>query len=137
MPEITGILETSLYVADLDRSARFYEEVLGFQKMFTDERLCAMSVLGNEVLLLLKQGASKKPVTIAVGVMPPHDGGGQLHLAFSCSADELPKWEARLAAMNVAIESRIHWERGGTSLYFRDPDANLIELATPGIWPIY
>ena len=137
MPEITDILETSLYVDDLARAATFYESVFGFQRMFTDDRLCALSVLGRQVLLLFKQGASTQPVKIPVGVMPPHDGRGQLHLAFSCAAEQLPQWEARLTAMQIAIESRIHWERGGTSIYFRDPDANLIELATPGIWPIY
>ncbi|MDQ3753396.1 MAG: glyoxalase, partial [Acidobacteriota bacterium] len=29
------------------------------------------------------------------------------------------------------------WNRGGTSLYFRDPDNHLLELATPGLWAIY
>ncbi|PYU59508.1 MAG: glyoxalase, partial [Acidobacteria bacterium] len=29
------------------------------------------------------------------------------------------------------------WELGGWSLYFRDPDRHLIELATPGTWSIY
>ena len=137
MPNITGVLETSLYVSDVNRAGRFYEQVFGFQRMFADERLCALAVVGKQMLLLFARGASVEPIPLAGGIMPPHDGHGPMHLAFACSADELPKWEAHLAAHEVPIESRIHWERGGTSIYFRDPDENLIELATPGIWPIY
>jgi catechol 2,3-dioxygenase-like lactoylglutathione lyase family enzyme len=37
----------------------------------------------------------------------------------------------------VEIISRMSWPRGGESLYFRDPDNHVLELATPGIWPIY
>ena|SRR5258708_4406456 len=33
----------------------------------------------------------------------------------------------------IAIESKVRWERGGQSLYFGDPDGNLLELATPGL----
>jgi len=51
-------------------------------------------------------------------------------------ADE-SSWETRLAKLGIAIESRVRWERGGTSLYFRDPDGRSVELATPGIWPSY
>jgi catechol 2,3-dioxygenase-like lactoylglutathione lyase family enzyme len=137
MPRITGVLETSLYISDLLRAARFYEEVLGFQRMFSDDRLCALAVSDKQVLLLFKLGASIEETHLAGGVMPPHDGSGQLHLAFSCTADELPAWEKQLHSHGVPVESRIRWERGGASIYFRDPDENLIELATPGIWPIY
>ncbi|HEY2762067.1 MAG TPA: VOC family protein [Pirellulales bacterium] len=137
MPKLNGILETSLYVADVDRSARFYESLFGFARMFTDNRLCAMSILGNQVLLLFLRGASVEPVPLAGGVLPPHDGSGTTHLAFACTAGELQQWEKRLSELEVPVESRVAWERGGHSIYFRDPDENLIELATPGIWPIY
>jgi catechol 2,3-dioxygenase-like lactoylglutathione lyase family enzyme len=50
---------------------------------------------------------------------------------------ELGAWSAHLEAQNVAVESRITWPRGGTSLYFRDPDGHSIEVATPGLWPSY
>src|SRR5262249_15222261 len=137
MPKVTGILETSLYVSDLDRAANFYQQIFGFTRMFADDRLCALSVEGKEVLLLFLRGASIEPMPLAGGILPPHDGQGSLHLAFACTAEELPRWEAHLAAFEVPVESRIRWERGGTSIYFRDPDENLIEFATPGIWPIY
>ena len=36
-----------------------------------------------------------------------------------------------------AIEGRTVWSRGGHSIYFRDPDGHLVELATPGLWATY
>ena len=49
----------------------------------------------------------------------------------------IPAWEARLEAEGVPVEGRMTWGRGGQSLYFRDPDGHLGELATPGVWAIY
>lgn len=135
MATIRGILETSLYVADVQRSAAFYESLFGLTRMTEDARFCALRVPTDQVLLLFKLGESAHPMPTSGGIIPPHDGHGQLHLAFSCSHEELPDWEARVAAMNVTIESRVRWPRGGTSIYFRDPDGHLVEIATPGVWP--
>ena len=71
------------------------------------------------------------------GTIPPHDGQGPLHIGFAISADELAAWEDRLLERGIAVESRITWSRGGTSLYFRDPDGHLLELLTPGLWATY
>jgi catechol 2,3-dioxygenase-like lactoylglutathione lyase family enzyme len=49
----------------------------------------------------------------------------------------MAEWEGRLQERGIPIESRTTWSRGGTSLYFRDPDGHLLELATPGLWETY
>lgn len=137
MPELSGVLETALYVDDLARSAEFYKRVFAFETLFSDERLCALNVAGRQVLLLFLKGASREPMKTAGGVIPPNDGDGELHLAFAIPAERLEEWERHLAKEGVHIESRVRWSRGGVSLYFRDPDRHLIELVTPGIWSIY
>ena len=137
MPQIKRILETALYVEDLERSESFYQSIFEFEVLFSDQRLCAMSVLNQQVLLLFLKGASTVATVIPGGVIPPTDGDGQMHLAFAIEPSELTRWEKWLAENNVEIESTVKWERGGTSLYFRDPDGNLLELATPGLWAIY
>ena len=76
-------------------------------------------------------------VTLPGGVIPPHGGSGHLHFAFAIPAEDLRAWEQRLGEAGVKIESRVKWLRGGESLYFRDPDDHLVELATPGIWATY
>ncbi len=137
MPRVSGILETCLYVADMEQSARFYERLFGFRRMLSNDRICAFNVSDRNVLILFLQGGTSEPVQLPGGILPPHDGSGQTHFAFAIPADDLAAWEKRLAENGVAIESRVHWEPGGDSLYFRDPDGHLVELATPGIWPIY
>ena len=137
MPQLTGVLETSLYVEDLERSIRFYLEVMQFQKLVGDERFCALQAARQQVLLLFKKGASTEPMVIDGGVIPPHDASGQMHLAFAISAQELEPWERWLEQHQVVIESKVRWERGGQSIYFRDPDGHLLELVTPGCWAIY
>src|SRR6266566_4958780 len=48
------LLETVLYVDDLDRACAFYEEVLGLACIHTDQRLHAYDVGGQGVLLLFR-----------------------------------------------------------------------------------
>jgi catechol 2,3-dioxygenase-like lactoylglutathione lyase family enzyme len=128
-----GILETSLYVDDMDRARHFYEDVFGLSTMFASERLCALDVNGRSVLLLFRRGMSLDPGQFGA----PHDGSGPLHFAFAIATEELPAWEERLRLHGVVVEQRTTWPRGGQSLYFRDPDGHLGELATPGVWPMY
>ena len=137
IPALSGVLETSLYVDDVGRAAEFYRSLFGFEILVQDQRFCGMSVAGKQVLLLFRKGSSTTITAVPGGNIPPHDGAGELHLAFSVPAAELAGWEARLAALDVLIESRVVWERGGQSVYFRDPDRNLVELVTPGCWQIY
>lgn len=136
-PKLDAVLETSLYVADMNVSVEFYHTVFGFETLNADERFCAFNVSNRQVLLLFRRGATTEPMVISGGVIPPHDGTGQLHLAFAIPAAEVTAWESWLSEKSIAIESIVHWERGGTSLYFRDPDGHLLELVTPGLWAIY
>jgi catechol 2,3-dioxygenase-like lactoylglutathione lyase family enzyme len=130
-PKLDGILESSLYVDDLPRSVRFYQDIFGFP-VISDfgERGCAMHAGPRQVLLLFKKGASR-------AIVSPHDGDGELHIAFAVPAAELAAWESWLAKKGIALEEKRSWELGGWSLYFRDPDRHLLELATPGVWSVY
>jgi len=130
-PQTDGILESSLYVSDVRRSVRFYQEIFGFPVISEfGERGCAMQAGPSQVLLLFKKGASR-------AIRSPHDGEGELHLAFAIPLDELANWESWLQRRGIAIEEKRPWESGGWSLYFRDPDRHLLELATPGTWSVY
>lgn len=129
-----SIAESVLYVDDLDRSVEFYTRLLNSNVVRRDERFAALRIAVGQVLLLFRRGASSQPQVKDFGTVPPHDGNGQLHVCFGIGADEVNAWEAKLASLEVAIESRINWPGGAISLYFRDPDSNAVELATSGLW---
>ena len=136
-PRLDGVLETALYVDDMARARAFYEGVMGLPALVVDERLAAYDAGRQSVLLLFKRGATLETVHMPGGTIPPHDGHGPLHFAFAIPADQLAAWEARFAQHGIAIEGHTDWPRGGHSLYVRDPDGHLLELATPGLWTTY
>lgn len=137
IPRIARVLETAIYVDDLDRAATFYRDVLGLRELLSNPRLAVFDAGRSTILLVFHRGGSAAGADTPTGRIPPHDGHGPAHFAFAVDADQLSAWEARLAQFDVAIESRVVWERGGQSLYFRDPDGHSVELATPGVWATY
>ena len=138
-PVIHGVVETILYTDDLARARAFYRDALGLAEMKGDgERFVALDAGAGRVLLLFKRGGTLEPQPVASGgVIPPHDGHGPHHIAFGIAVADYDAWCARSLDRGVAIESETQWERGGRSVYFRDPDRHLVELVTPGIWPNY
>lgn len=134
---IERVIETVLYVRDIERAATFYQQVLKLPVMVANERFRAYNIADQSVLLLFITGDSLNGAHYPAGFIPPHDGSGPQHIGLAVSKAQLPLWEQHLATHGVAVEGRMHWELGGESLYFRDPDGHLLELATPGIWANY
>ena len=137
IPRLTRILETSLYVADLQRSKQFYISTFGFEPFLEEERMVGLGVPGEGVLLLFRVGGSVHPSPSPGGVIPPHDGRGTQHLCFAIPLASLDDWVRHLDRHGIPVESRVVQAHGGTSLYFRDPDGHSLEVATPGLWPNY
>ena len=93
-------------MARLQRSADFYEHVLGLSALYKSERLSALRVVPGQVLLLIRKGADVEPTVLPFGTLPPSDGQGQLHVAFAIAHDELDQWRQTLEGHGVEIESR-------------------------------
>lgn len=136
-PTLRGILETCLYVDDMARARAFYGRVIRLAPMIADARISTFDAGPGQVLILFKRGATLDPVPIGGGFIPPHNAAGPQHFAFAIAAADYDAWKGCLAAESVAVESEVVWPQGGRSLYFRDPDGNLGELATPGLWANY
>lgn len=99
-----------------------------------DERVIVDSLC---VILNLSRFKARGVDTHDAAIPSPHNGNGELHVAFAIPAVEPARWEAWLEENGIAIEEKRTWDLGGQSMYFRDPDRHLLEVASPGVWSIY
>ncbi len=113
-PRISGVLETCLYVDDLERARAFYDRVFALPVMFGDDRLVVYDAGPASALLLFQRGSTLNTVHLPGGAIPPHDGHGPLHFALAIPterarrlarasrqrerADRDRKWYGRAAA---------------------------------------
>ena len=136
-----AILESALYVTDLVVAESFYAEVLGLAKISGVEGRHLFFKCGSGVLLLFNAEATNQPPAPDARLpVPPHGTAGQGHLCFAANADEIERWKTHLMDKGVTIEADFAWpaksggDKGGRSIYFRDPSGNSLEFAEPKIW---
>jgi catechol 2,3-dioxygenase-like lactoylglutathione lyase family enzyme len=124
VPDFDGVDHASLSVTDLDRSERFYTDVLG---------LLRLADFGTVRILL------HRPTSFLLALVR-HDAanGNQFtelhtgldHLGFGVSSrEELVAWEHHLVALGVEY-TPIRDMEFGAHLNFRDPDHIALELST-------
>jgi glyoxylase I family protein len=133
VPEITGIHHLGLTVSDAERSARWYQDVLGFERIGqlgdagAERRKVFLRHVGLEARLGLveHQNSSKRPFD--------ETESGLDHLAFAVSSyEELERWAGRLAELGVGfspIAASLSIP-GAAVIVFRDPDNVQLELFT-------
>jgi catechol 2,3-dioxygenase-like lactoylglutathione lyase family enzyme len=126
-PKFDSILESSLCASAVPRSGRSYGETFEFRVISEfGERGFAMHV----GYCCSRKEPRARPNRLTTGTAN----------CTSHSLSRLPNWpagESSLQSREIAVEEKRTWELGGWSLYFRDPDRHLIELATPGTWSAY
>lgn len=129
-PSTFGLIETAIYVDDLDAAQEFYCDLLGLKLLSKEPGRHAFFVASDASVLL----AFLPDVTKRGDRLPPHGTTGAGHFAIGIRVEDLDAWRNRMLERGVPIEQEYQWPRGGQSLYFRDPAGNLAELVTPGIW---
>ena len=128
--KVERIIETCLYVTDLDQAYDFYQKILGLESFSRQNQRHLFFRCGNQVLLLFKASETKKEDS----EVPSHGMSGEGHVAFSMPETDLGNWRKHLLESNIPIEREISWSNGGKSIYFRDPAGNSLELTTPQTW---
>ena len=124
------ILETCLYVDDLEKAKKFYSDILGLEFYSSSEGRHVFFYCGDAMFLLFKP---ERTVISEKGI-PPHGGKGPGHVAFEISEREYDSWLKKLKNNGIEIENEVVWPEGGKSIYFRDPAGNSLELSTSKTW---
>jgi catechol 2,3-dioxygenase-like lactoylglutathione lyase family enzyme len=113
---VKGLQHLNLRVADLDRARDFYVRVLGFRVAFAKGDTVWLEAGGD--LLGLSRGDAATGVAHA-----------SQHFGFMVDAPrEVDAWCEQLRAHGVACEKGPYDRSDGRSVYFRDPDAHLLEI---------
>lgn len=127
-PRVTGLDHLVLTVRDAGRSCRFYTRVLGL----VEERFRGADGAERQAL---RMGAQKINLHVVGAEIAPHAAAPRAGSADLCllTRDPLSVWSAHLAGLDVPVALGPVPRTGAlgpiTSLYLRDPDGNLVEIA--------
>lgn len=130
--KVLSVVETAIYVDDLDAAEDFYQRVLGLDVIFREPDRHVFFRVGESNVLL----AFNPHTTLTGDGLPPHGTTGPGHFALGIEMHSLDDWRERLVSHGVEIEAEVEWPPGGKSIYFRDPAGNSVELVTPGVWQL-
>ena len=128
--KIKAVVETAIYVDDLQATQAFYGTILGLPVMSKEPGRHVFFQVGEANVLL----AFLAEATLKGDPLPPHGASGPGHFALGIEAEAFDAWRKLLQGHGVTIEKEVEWPRGGRSLYFRDPAGNSVELVTPEVW---
>ena len=119
---IKAVDYTVVFVRDMMAMRRFYEDVMGFaMTRELSPRWLEYQVGGNTLALAIPVLTGNDP--------PTPKGSAALQLAFKVSVLEVDDCAAELAKQGVAIVSPpTDRPFGHRTLFFRDPDGNLLEI---------
>jgi glyoxylase I family protein len=121
MLKTEGVLHFTIPVKDLDRSERFYTEIMGMRRIRRTDHMVFMQA-GDDCFVLTY---SESPIAPNVG------DAHEIHHAFRVSPQEYVRAKTFLKEKGISLikeEERRSGTFQGRSAYFHDPDRNVLEI---------
>ena len=129
-----AILETAIYINDLDAAESFYGDLLGMDRIMRSGNRHVFYRCRHSVLLIFNPNESSKQNPNAVSGHLTHGTTGRGHFCFQASLEEQDRWEKQLNQAGYPTQAVVNWPNGARSLYFNDPGNNSLEFAEPKLW---
>lgn len=133
--KINKVVETCIYSTDLVSMKKFYAGILGMPLVQEEEGKLIFFKAGKCMLLIFNPTRT----SVDNDGLPTHGAAApqsRIHFALEIEEAEHEQWKEMLTKHQVVVEKEIRWKEGSKSLYFRDSAGNLVELITPGEWPV-
>ena len=125
-----SILETVIYMTDLDAAEAFYGDLIGLEKIVRHENRHVFFKCDGSVFLVFNPDATEN----SKGDVPGHGTRGRGHFCFAASREEQDDWERKLNGAGYPTVSKVDWPNGAKSVYFTDPGGNSVEFGEPALW---
>jgi catechol 2,3-dioxygenase-like lactoylglutathione lyase family enzyme len=128
---IKGLGEVSIRVKNLDAMHKFYEEVLGLEVLRRDESFVFFKIAegyGGHSQNLALFDATNRDLLEAKSLQLSSDQTTLHHIALNISLEDFEAEKSRLEGLGLKVRAYEHEWIHVRSLYFPDPEGNLLEL---------
>ena len=122
--QLEGIDHVALAVRNVEQSAKWYADVLGFERRYQEMwgGMPTFMAKGNTAIALFPLRNHDSTSTSHTGRM------GMLHLAFRADRENFLGAQQELRKRGIKFEFQDH--EISHSIYFRDPDGHELEITT-------